>query len=92
MSNIDIFIMQRAITLYKTLKMQITYRKHFWPFLWLVFEINHIYSNSFVFTIRKNTIVMIVDIKSLCLQKDAYFLISALKSSEKGGRGNISII
>ena len=72
--------------------MQITYRKHFWPFLWPVFEINHICSNCFVLTIKKNTIVMIVDIKSLCLKKDANFLISALKSSEKGGRGNISII
>ena len=58
----------------------------------LVFEINHICSNSFVFTIRKNTIVMIVDIKSLCLLKDANFLISVLKSSEKECRGNISII
>ena len=28
--------------------------------------------------------MMIVDIKSLCLQKRCYFLISALKSSEKG--------
>ena len=36
--------------------------------------------------------MMIVDIKSLCLQKNANFLISALKSSEKGGRGNLSII
>ena len=92
MSIVDIFIMQRAITLHKSMKMQITYKKHFWPFLWLVFEINHICSNCFVFTIKKNKIVMIVDIKSLCLIKDANFLISALKSSEKGGRGNISII
>ena len=70
MSIVDIFIMQRAITLHKSMKMQKkTYKKHFWPFLWLVFEINHICSNSFVFTIRKNTIVMIVDIKSLCLKK-----------------------
>ena len=69
MSIVDIFIMQRAITLHKSMKMQITYKKHLWPFLWLVFEINNICSNYFVFTIRKNTIVMIVDIKSLCLQK-----------------------
>ena len=92
MSIVDIFIMQRTITLHKSMKMQITYTKHFWPFLWLVFEINHICSNCIVFTINKNKIVMIVDIKSLCLKKDANFLISALKSSEKGGRGKISII
>ena len=91
MSFVDIFIMQRAITLHKSMKLQITYKKQLWPFLWLVFEINHVCRNSFVFTIRKKTIVMIVDIKSLCLQKDANFFISALKSSEKGGRGNISI-
>ena len=41
----------------------------FWPFWGLVFEINHICSKSFVFTITKNTIVMIVDIKSLCYKK-----------------------
>ena len=69
MSIVDIFIMQRAITLHKSMKMQIAYKKDFWPFLRLVFGINHIGSNSFVFTIRKNTIVMIVDIKSLCLQR-----------------------
>ena len=92
MSIVGIFIMQRAITLHRSMKMHITYKKHFWPFLWLVFEINHICSNCLVFTIKKNTIVMIVDIKSLCLKRDANFLISALKSSEKGGRGNISII
>ena len=93
MSIVNTSIMQRAITLHKSMKMQITYKKHFWLFLWLVFEINHICSNNFVFTIRKITIVMIVDINGLCLQKkDANFLISALKSSEKGGRGNISII
>ena len=69
MSNVDIFIMQRAITLHKSMKMQITYKKHFLPFLLLVFEINHIRSNSFVFTIRKNTIVMIVDIKKSLFTK-----------------------
>ena len=69
MSVVNIFIMQRAITLHKSMKMQITYKKHFWLFLWLVFEINHICSNNFVFTIRKITIVMIVDINGLCLQK-----------------------
>ena len=36
--------------------------------------------------------MMIVDIKVFVYKKDANFLISALKSSEKGGRGNISII
>ena len=66
---VDIFIMQRAITLHKLMKMQITHKKHYWPFLGLVFEINHICSKSFVFTTRKNTIVLIVVIKSLCLQK-----------------------
>ena len=69
MSIVDILIMQRAITLHKSMKMQITHKKHFWPFLGLVFGINHICSNSYVFTIRKNTSAMIVDIKSLCLQK-----------------------
>ena len=34
-----------------------------------MFEINHSCSNNFVFTIRKITIVMIVDIHGLCLQK-----------------------
>ena len=63
MSIVDIFIMQRAITPHKSMKMQITHRTHFWPFFGLVFGINHICSNSYVFTIRKNTIVMIVDIK-----------------------------
>ena len=84
MSIVDIYIMPRAITLHKLMKMQITHKKHFWRFLWLVFEINHTCSNSFVFTIRKNKIVLIVDIKRLYLQKNANFLISALKSSEKG--------
>ena len=68
MSIVDIFIMQRAITLHKSMKMQITHKNIFGLFLGLDFEINHNCSNSFVFTIRKNTIVMIVDIKSLCLQ------------------------
>ena len=37
--------------------------------------------------------MMIVDINSLCLQKiNVNFLISTLKSNEKGVRGNISII
>ena len=66
MQIVDVFIMQRAITLHKSMKMQITHKKHFWPFWGLVFEINHICSNSCVFTISKNTIVMNVDIKSLC--------------------------
>ena len=69
MSIVDILIMQRAITLHKSMKIQITHKKHFWPFLGLVFGINHMRSNSYVFTITKNTIAMIVDIKSLCLQK-----------------------
>ena len=93
MSIDDIFIMQRAITLRKSMKKQITHKKHFLAVFGVVFGINHICSNSFVFSIRKNTIMMIVDIKCLFfLQKDANFLISALKSSEKRGRGNISII
>ena len=69
MSIVDIFIMQRAITLHKLMKMQVTHKMHFWPVWGLVFEIDNNCSNSFVFTIRKNTIVMIVDIKSICLQK-----------------------
>ena len=65
----------------------------FWPFLGLVFEINHSFSNSIIFTIRKNTICDDCQHKkSLFTKKNANFLISALKSSEKGGRGNISII
>ena len=79
MSIVDIFIMQRAITLHKLMKMQIAHKKHFWPFLALVFEINHICINSFVFTITKNTNVMIVDIKSLCLQKRCQFLDTSTK-------------
>ena len=59
----------------------------------LVFEIKHSCSNIFVFTITKKTIVMIVNINGLCLLKiNVNFLISTLKSNEKGGRGNISII
>ena len=69
MSFFDIFIMQIALTLHKSMKMQITHKSILWPFLGIVFGINHICNNSFVFTIKKNTIVMIVDIKSLCLQK-----------------------
>ena len=69
MSIVDIFIMQRAITLHKLMKMQITHKKHFWPFWSLVFGINHICSNSYVFTIRKNTSVMIVDIKKSLFTK-----------------------
>ena len=85
MSIVDIFIMQRAITLHKSMKMQITHKKHFWPFWGLVFEINNNCSNSFVFTIRKTIIVMIVDIKSLCLQKRCLFLDISNKESRKGG-------
>ena len=75
------------------MKMQITHKSMFWPFLGLAFEINQICSNSFIFTIRKNTICDDCRYKkSLFTKKDANFLISALKSSEKGGIGNISII
>ena len=74
MSIVDIFIMQRAITLHKSMKIQITHTKHFWPFLGLVFEINHNCSKRFVFTITKNTIVMIVDIKVFVYKKGCFFL------------------
>ena len=36
------------------MKMQTIYKYHFWPFWGLVFEIEHICRNIFVFTIRKN--------------------------------------
>ena len=65
--------------------MQITLKNHFWPFLRLVFTINSICSNIFVFTITKKTIVMTVDIKSFYyLQKNADFLISAPGVAKKG--------
>ena len=70
MSIVDIFIIQRAITLYKSMKMQITHKKHFLAVLGAC-----LWNRPYLFT-----------------KKDNNFLISALKSSEKGGRGNISII
>ena len=72
------------MTLHKSVKMQITHKKHFWPFFWLVFAINHICSNNFVFTIRKNNCDDCGYKKSLFTKKDAYFLISALGVTKKG--------